>query len=390
MMGSNAEAERAVGTARELMLEFAQRTGLSSGAEPRRYLWTDAFAVCNFLGLGRTTGESVYLTLAVRLIEQVHDVLGQYRGGGPKRGWLSGLGPADGAAHPTVAGLRIGKKLPERGPGEPVDEHLEWDRDGQYFHYLTKWMHALDQAARATGESRFNLWARELAVAAHRSFCYGPAGERRMVWKMSTDLTRPLVTSMGQHDAIDGLVTALQLQATARELDQASTLPVMTPLIEDFRAIVAGQALGTTDPLGLGGLLVDAGRVGQLAGREEAADGELLDLLLASALEGLPLYAQDCDPQEPAHRRLAFRELGLSIGFHALAYVTESLVRTGRMPARTRALVQALADYGPLAAGIESFWVDREHRRTATYIEHRDINDVMLSTSLAPEGFIRM
>src|SRR5216684_2205383 len=57
-------------------------------------------------------------------------------------------------------GLRIGKKLPERSAGEPFDEQLEWDRDGQYFHYLTKWMHALDQVARSTKQPRFNLWAR--------------------------------------------------------------------------------------------------------------------------------------------------------------------------------------------------------------------------------------
>jgi len=34
-----------------LMNEFAQRTGLTSKQPPRRYLWTDAFAVCNLLGL---------------------------------------------------------------------------------------------------------------------------------------------------------------------------------------------------------------------------------------------------------------------------------------------------------------------------------------------------
>jgi hypothetical protein len=46
-----------------------------------------------------------------------------------------------------VGGLRIGKPLKERGANEPIDESLEWDRDGQYFHYLTKWMHALCRAA---------------------------------------------------------------------------------------------------------------------------------------------------------------------------------------------------------------------------------------------------
>ncbi len=37
--------------ARSLMASFAERTGLTSNRPPQRYLWTDAFAVCNFLGL---------------------------------------------------------------------------------------------------------------------------------------------------------------------------------------------------------------------------------------------------------------------------------------------------------------------------------------------------
>jgi hypothetical protein len=40
------------------MTEFASRTGLvgDSPNASRRYLWTDAFAVCNFLELARLTG----------------------------------------------------------------------------------------------------------------------------------------------------------------------------------------------------------------------------------------------------------------------------------------------------------------------------------------------
>src|SRR5207244_11058815 len=49
--------------------EFAARTGLTSAAKPRRYLWTDAFAVNTWLGLGR-------VDLAQRLVQQVHEVLG--------------------------------------------------------------------------------------------------------------------------------------------------------------------------------------------------------------------------------------------------------------------------------------------------------------------------
>ena len=58
----------------DLMRRFAQRTGLTSDRPLERYLWTDAFAVCNFLGLGETE-------LALRLVNQVHHTLGRHRGG---------------------------------------------------------------------------------------------------------------------------------------------------------------------------------------------------------------------------------------------------------------------------------------------------------------------
>ena len=66
-------------------------------------------------------------------------------------------------------------------------------------------MRALDQVTRAPGEPRFNSWARELA-AADQAFAYRPAGSRKLrrYWKMSSDLTRPLVASIGQHDRLDG------------------------------------------------------------------------------------------------------------------------------------------------------------------------------------------
>ena len=49
-----------IAEAAELMLGFAERTGIADGRPPRRYLWTDAFAVCNFLALARATGEQRY------------------------------------------------------------------------------------------------------------------------------------------------------------------------------------------------------------------------------------------------------------------------------------------------------------------------------------------
>src|SRR3569833_1599613 len=49
-----------------LMMSFAEHTGLTTDRRPRHYLWTDAFAVCNFLGMERAIGERQYRDLAVR------------------------------------------------------------------------------------------------------------------------------------------------------------------------------------------------------------------------------------------------------------------------------------------------------------------------------------
>jgi hypothetical protein len=158
---------------RDLMTDFADRTGLVGERPPRRYLWTDAFAVCNFLGLKRRTGDAIYREFALRLVDQVHHVLGRHRADDSGTGWISGLGEEEGERHPTRGGLRIGKVLTERRPDEPMNERLEWDRDGQYFHYLTRWMHALACVGRVTGEPRFIGWALELAETAVERFSFG-------------------------------------------------------------------------------------------------------------------------------------------------------------------------------------------------------------------------
>ena len=169
---------------RSIMNEFAESTGLSNASrKPRRYLWTDAFAVCNYLELYRQTGDQNYMQLALKLVDQVHITLGKHRKDSVRSGWLSGLDEEGARLHPTIGGLRIGKRMDERQPGEPFDERLEWERDGQYFHYLTKWMHALNCVSRATGKSIYNQWAMELAKTVHAAFIYTPSmgGKKRMV-----------------------------------------------------------------------------------------------------------------------------------------------------------------------------------------------------------------
>lgn len=388
---ANLERQR---EAARLMTRFAEHTGLTPAGDEVRYLWTDAFAVCNFLGLARATGDRSFTDLALRLIDRVHRVLGRHRPDDVRSGWLSGLDDAEAELHPTRGGLRIGKPLPERRPEDPIDERLEWERDGQYFHYLSKWMHALDQAARATGQARYSRWSRELAQAAYATFARtsAAAGRPRMAWKMSIDLSRPLVASMGQHDPLDGFITCAQLQSTASQLaDPSSAEPSLREATRGFAAMAESGSWVTADPLGLGGLLSDACRVAQLMPQHAFGGDGLLRALLGAALRGLSEYDGRTELRQPASHRLAFRELGLSIGLQATRVIAARVSsRPGAFVAAASisALLEQLRAYVALGSSIESFWMQPSRQRADSWVSHQDINDVMLATSLVPEGFL--
>jgi len=380
--------------AEKIMPEFAELTGLSSGGKvPRRYLWTDAFAVCNFLGLYQRTLDEGYRKLALRLVDQVHQILGRHREDDPRMGWISGLSEAQGNLHPTKGGLRIGKEMNERGPDDPYDERLEWDRDGQYYHYLSKWMHALNCVSRVTGNATFNTLAIEMAKAVHGRFTYvaSSGGQKRMFWKMSIDLSRPLVTSMGHHDPLDGFITYSQIQATAVHYAENATCPDLSMEIDDMARICEGKSWATDDPLGLGGLLCDACRVGQMIRKKNFEQTALLETLLDACLKGFQSYARNNTLTFPAEYRLAFRELGLFIGLraiHKLQKLIEENPECFNRKRQLQLLIEALMKYAPLIELIEDFWTDPANRDGISWTEHRDINMVMLATSLASDGYL--
>jgi hypothetical protein len=393
--------------AREIMLEFAELTGLTgSGKPPKRYLWTDAFAVCNFLELYRQTREEEFKDLALRLVDQVHHILGRHRPDDIRKGWISGLGEAEGARHPTLGGLRIGKPFPERRSNEPYDEQLEWDRDGQYFHYLTKWMQALNQVSRVTGDFTYNRFALELARTAHHRFVtLSPEGDRRrMYWKMRIDLSTPLVPFMGQHDPLDGLITYTQLRNTWEKDPEKNPDLDLKPELAEMAALCRDQNWKTDDPLGLGGLLSDAYRTAQLLAAGQDLPPDLPFRLLTVSLAGLASLARSHPFDHPADFRLAFRELGLSIGLRAVEKL-EGFLKSRHQneevdwvaplqakpdPGDRRTPLEQIRDYDSFREQIETFWLDRRNRAVRSWTDHREINMVMLATSLAPGGYLTL
>jgi hypothetical protein len=166
----------------------------------------------------------------------------------------------------------------------------------------------------------------------------------------------------------------LELHATASMLSRTPSGPSLEAALADLSTMIQDRQWATADPLGLGGLLLDACRVERLKGLRAPVGDGLLEDLLAAAVEGLALYSRLDDMLEPPSRRLAFRELGLAIGLGR----AEEL----KGPA---AELAALRRHFALGSAIVAFWRDPEHRRNRTWTEHQDINEVMLATSLAIE-----
>lgn len=259
-----------------------------AGGHRGRYLWTDAFGVVNFITLYRETSRPVYLELAKSLVRTVHDVLGRTRDGSQRL-------PKATDEHPLKGGLRIGK-MDATGP----------DGDGQYHHYLTIWMFALNRLCLASGEKIYNDLAVQLAEAIHRSFLHhNPLGKHRMVWKVSMDLKSVLVGSEGHLDAATGYAVYNLIQRTAQRLDSSC---VLNTEVEDYIDVMTrddkNDLAPSHDTLDLGMGLWMA----QLANE----DGWAQDL----GKESLANVRDVIDPvaARPASRRLAFREFGFCLG----------------------------------------------------------------------------
>jgi len=377
----------------EIMLDFASLTGLTPvDAHPRRYLWTDAFAVCNYFELFRQTDDETYRDLGLCLVDQVHHTLGRHRDDDPRSGWISGLDEVEGERHPTKGGLRIGKQLNERKLKDPPNERLEWDQDGQYYHYLTKWIHALNCVSRVTKDPTYLRWAIELAQTAHARFTYASTfgRQKRMYWKMSIDLTYPLVSSMGQHDPLDGFVTYNELQAAVTRDFGESSLPGLKPEIAEMAEICRGIKLVTDDPLGIGGLLFDASRIAQLMIQDGLKNISLLETVVDSALLGMEAFVKGETLEYPGEFRLAFRELGLSIGLSAIEKLMKGIEENPSLFQQKNHLqrqVEDLMEFMPLRETIEQFWMAGKNREVSTWTLHREINMVMLATAWLPAYF---
>ena len=167
----------------------------------------------------------------------------------------------------------------------------------------------------------------------------------------------------------------------------------LTNEIAELSGMCRHKAWATDDPLGIGGLLFDAGRMLQMMARDTGFRGHvLLCDVLHSSMVGLQSFSAGGGLRGRSEERLAFRELGLAIGLHAvprmLALLQDGIAFEQRdiVKDQLNTLMAAL----PLATSIDAFWLSSLNRQSASWRSHENINMVMLATSLAPDGFLRL
>jgi len=168
-----------------------------------RYLWTDAHGVVLLLSLYKHLNDESYLQQAEDVVNDVKRVLGRKKG------------------------YRIGE--------EP-------DRDGQYFHYLTKWMYALNEFGKF--KPQYKEEALKIAKDIHPHFFRPGMG---VLWKMQEDLSGPYPGyGLGGLDAYDGYVVyrLIDEKALSKEISDMWSL-----IADDYHSFRCSQDLGLGEVL---------------------------------------------------------------------------------------------------------------------------------------------
>ena len=266
-----------------------------------RYLWTDAFGVINFITLYKESNDETYLSCAKNLVQAVHDINGRTRDGKSRLPGASDLNPLEG-------GLRIGK----------TDESGS-DGDGQYFHYNSLWMFALNRLSIASKVPEYNDRAIQFAKAIHPHFFIDKdTSSPRMVWKIAMDMSRPLVWGEGNLDPIDGYVTMKILGGTAHSRD------VLSMEIKSFKRVMErkGKHFVSSDMLDLGMSLWTSHWFADQEAWAADLQAQCLDQL-KQLLRGGQHSLGDM------RYRLAFRDFGACLGIQCVGAAVDNTIQDG-------------------------------------------------------------
>ena len=104
---------------------------------------------------------------------------------------------------------------------------------------------------------------------------------------------------------------------------------------------------------------------------------------------GLKSYINNNQMNLAAEYRLAFRELGLSIGLKGILIINYIIKKRPEFTENSlNKRFNDIKEYQVLGNIIEEFWVKNKNRKTNNWKEHQDINTVMLVILISSRDFL--
>ena len=334
----------------------SEEAGLCYDGYQRRYLWTDAFGVMAYISLaeqakenGNTEQQQKYQQAADKLITVVHDCLGK-----PRSNKENDQMEPDTTSPTGYVGLRIGKVSSRK----VTDYGMRYD--GQYWHYIDKWLLALSRAGHthdgiAIAKSVFPYF-----------FDAGPQGTGHhggIRWKLSVDATPPPELQYSRSGANDDTLVALivfsmleeqrteQLSAEEDNKDTSANPSLSNEIALLQQSLQGYKPRVTDDPLGWG--------------LEAMYDQFLYGQPRQSALVSLHSHALHI-----SHLSLPFRLYGAMIGAQIVG----------------ANIIAPTVDMNHL---IEQCMAYEANAIQRGYEEHSSINRVMLATVLLCPGCLK-
>ena len=212
-----------------------EEAGPSPNTGQRRYLWTDAFGVLNFVAMGQPEA-------AERLVRAVHETLGNPRSDEFPMMKKNG----------KYVGLRIGKTNARK------QSDLGMDFDGMYWHYLDKWFYAVARLSLLTEDPELLQETIDRALTVFPAFArYNRNGRLEHIrWKLNVD-TSPIGSDTPRgpsSDSVGAFIAFAVLRDAALKL-QLPKYDALDTVVQDCRSLANAylhQLPVTGDPLGWG------------------------------------------------------------------------------------------------------------------------------------------
>jgi len=374
----------------------------------RRYLWTDAFGILNFISQSKATTNSnekdQYLGAAKMLINSVFQTLGNPRDDSDRYPMCPVL--SENKKVMRYKGLRIGKVSAMIASKGVARSDMGMEHDGMYWHYIDKMLYALSRYVIETHDLFILKRALHLIIDLHPAFFIPHQG---YLWKINTDCT-PISTHTStspNHDAVSAWIMYNIINNLVHKLcsesnhnndtnnngsDGMKTYILshqhhVTQAIADLTPIVAKYfqssttlsiSRETSDSLGLGCHLFTM----QWCRNADVMGGDALRRYKQTISKQMISWIEHSGSIDAYHAQTLFREYGGLLGCQLISSDDKDLMDKNMSSCIHQAEERAMRCY-------TAYYTPEQVQHASHHPKHSSINMVMLGSCIQPIAFRR-